>query len=55
MTNGTESGTQQQTVTITDDDLPQVSLSIVGSSTIYENVGSATVRATHIRHISHLM
>lgn len=46
VTNGTESGTQQQTVSITDDDAtPTVTLS-TGSATIAENAGTTTVIAT---------
>jgi len=46
VTNGTESGTQQQTVTITDDDTaPTVTLS-TGTSSIVETSGSTTVTAT---------
>jgi hypothetical protein len=46
VTNGTESGTQQQTVTITDDETaPTVTLS-TGSSTVLENAGTTTVTAT---------
>ncbi len=46
VTNGTESGTQQQTVSITDDDAaPTVALS-VDSATIAENGGVATFTAT---------
>ena len=46
VTNGTELGTQQDTVTITDDDAtPTVTLAIVPSS-IAETGGSATVTAT---------
>jgi len=46
VTNGTESGTQQQTATITDDDAaPTVTLSMVGAS-MAEAAGSATVTAT---------
>jgi hypothetical protein len=46
VTNGTESGTQQETVTITDDDAaPTVTLS-TGTASIAETGGSATVTAT---------
>ncbi len=46
--NGTENGTQQETVTITDDDTaPTVTLS-TGASPIAENGGSSTVTATLI-------
>src|SRR2546425_811312 len=45
-TNGTESGTQQVTATITDDDpAPTVTLSLTGSPLV-ENGGVATVTAT---------
>ena len=45
VTNGTESGTQQQTTTITDDDTPSVTLS-VNDADIGENGGVATFAAT---------
>src|SRR6185503_19394119 len=46
VTNGTESGTQQVTATITDDDpAPTVTLSLTGSPLV-ENGGVATVTAT---------
>jgi hypothetical protein len=46
VTNGTENGTQQQTVTITDDDAaPTVSLT-TGTATIAESGGSTNVTAT---------
>ena len=46
VTNGTESGVQTQSVTITDDDAaPTVTLSSVGSP-IAENGGTATISAT---------
>jgi hypothetical protein len=47
VTNGTESGTQQKTVTITDDDgsIPTVTLS-TGTSSIAEAAGTTTVTAT---------
>jgi len=41
----TENGTQQQTVTITDDDVPNISLS-VSASPIAEAAGNSTVTAT---------
>jgi len=41
----TENGVQQQTVNITDDDVPQVSLS-VSSATIVEAAGTSTLTAT---------
>ena len=45
VTNGTEIGTEQETVTITDDDAaPTVTLS--GGAAIAENVGTATITAT---------
>ena len=46
VTNGTESGTQQQTITITDDDpAPTVSLALTGSP-MAESGGTSTVTAT---------
>ena len=45
VTNGTEVGTEQETVTITDDDAaPTVTLS--GGAAIAENAGTATITAT---------
>ncbi|MFA6429775.1 MAG: Calx-beta domain-containing protein [Patescibacteria group bacterium] len=46
VTNGTENGTQQQTITITDDDAaPSVTLS-TGAATVTEALGSTTITAT---------
>jgi hypothetical protein len=47
VSNGTEDGVQRVTATITDDDLPSVTLSFVGgTSTLAENGGSVQVQAT---------
>ncbi|HSP14376.1 MAG TPA: Calx-beta domain-containing protein, partial [Thermoanaerobaculia bacterium] len=45
VTNASESGTQQQTITIVDDDVPQVSLELAGSPFVENNTGLATVTA----------
>jgi YD repeat-containing protein len=46
VTNGAENGTQQVTASITDDDGPNVTLSLAGSPMVEAPTGSATVTAT---------